>query len=184
MRRAPTVLGPLFLVSVMALGTGCQKIRERFMEKAAEKAAEKAIEAQTGQKVDLENNGEGFMVKGKDGKATVAVGPSVKLPDDFPKSVPVYPGAKLTAAMTNDANGKQAHVVMFQTPDKATVVGDYYKANLKGFKQTVDMNMGQTRMLALSDKANNVEVSLMISTEGDHTNVQLTALPSGATSKN
>ncbi|RYG67492.1 hypothetical protein EON77_16435, partial [bacterium] len=143
--RSTTSALIVFAVAVASGGgsMGCQKLREKVVEKATEKAAEKELEKQTGQKVDIQKTDEGaqtLKLEGAQGTTNLAVGETVKLPEGFPKEIPVYPGAKLTAAMSNDKDGKKAHVLVFDTPDKIDVVTTYYKANLKGFQPAVDMN--------------------------------------------
>src|SRR5689334_5423927 len=72
---------------------GCRRIQEKL----AQKAAEKALEGTTGGKVDVD--GQNITIKNADGKGTVAVGPGATVPADFPKDIPIYPGAKIMMAV-------------------------------------------------------------------------------------
>ena len=70
-------------LAALALATGCQKAQE----KAQETAMEAAIEQATGNKVDIEKDGNAVSIKTNEGDikiASAAEGGTVALPDGFP----------------------------------------------------------------------------------------------------
>lgn len=140
----------------------------------AEKAAEKAAEETTGgqAKVDEKTGSVEVKTKDKDGKeTTIAFGPNSKIPDDFPKTVPIYPGSKIMSTVSL-AEGKNGHLITLQTDAEPPAVLDYYKKNLVGFKTDSELASGTESMLMMSNTDLSVSISITKS-EGD-TLVQLT----------
>lgn len=117
-------LTPFFLSLTILSGalslTGCEKMAE----KATEKVLEEAIKADSDGEVDVDidiNDGEMVLktdkgsistkedgdevtIKSKDGNVTSVAGENVKLPDDFPKDIPLPEGIELKMAMNGDNN--------------------------------------------------------------------------------
>ena len=78
-------------LAALALATGCQKAQE----KAQETAMEAAIEQATGNKVDIEKDGNAVSIKTNEGDikiASAAEGGTVALPDGFRMQMPALPG--------------------------------------------------------------------------------------------
>jgi len=148
---------------------GCRKIQEKMAEKAAEKATggEVDIDSKTGQ-VRMKQ-------KGADGKETeVQLGQNSTIPADFPKAVPIYPGAKVIAAVSI-SQGEGGHMVTLTTDDSVSQVSDYYKKNLTGFKVDGEMSAGDTTILTMSSSELTVSVSATKSSTENNTAIQLTA---------
>lgn len=140
----------------------------------AEKEAEKAVEQTTGgqAKVDEKTGTVEVKTKDKDGReSNVQFGPNSKIPDDFPKNVPVYPGAKIMSTVSL-AGGKNGHLITLETADEPPAVIEYYKKNLIGFKNDSELTSGTTSILMMSNAELSVSLSITKS-EGD-TLVQLT----------
>lgn len=76
-----------------------------------------------------------------------------KIPDDYPKDLPVYESAKLI--MSTSANEKNAHNLMLESGDPADKIAEFYKKGLEsnGWKVEGTMNMGEMNMFtATKDK--------------------------------
>lgn len=124
-------------------------------EKAAEKAAETAIKANLGEQgqevdVDIDSENENFSmrIQGEQGDVNISAGKSAKLPDTFPKDVPLYPGLELQAVST--MGEKDMFMVQGSTADSVEkVAGQLAKAaQSNGWTETMSMNMSaQQRML-------------------------------------
>ncbi len=56
-----------------------------------------------------------------------------RLPDGFPKIVPLYPGAKILGALVTTIDGKRRCEVTLGTADQTAQVDDFYRTHLKGF---------------------------------------------------
>ncbi|GMV14934.1 MAG: hypothetical protein DYH12_23980 [Sorangiineae bacterium PRO1] len=158
----------LVLVALALVTGGCRKIEEKMAEKAAEKATggEVNIDSKTGQ-VKLKQ-------KGPDGKETeVQLGTGSSVPADFPKAVPIYPGAKVISAVTISQG--EGHMVMLNSSDSTQQVLEYYKKNLSGFKVDGELAGGDTTILTMSNAELTVSVSATKSSDDGTTLINLTA---------
>jgi hypothetical protein len=167
MRTAPAHRLPVaVLVASLALETAACK-------RAAERMEEKAIERQTGAEVHLDSKG-GTMTFASDA-GTLVAGAGTKVPDDFPKAIPLYPGAKVDlAAKANDPKGKPAWTLTLETGDSKDQVVAYYKAKMTGFNNASDMSLGDTDMSVW--RSADYNVTLMVNTAGNQkTAITITA---------
>lgn len=151
------------------MGAFCAAILGGCGEEASENLAEKAIESAAqgkGEEVDVNlKPGEGTMtISTPEGKMTyktdgesmvmmsdqgsVVIGSAAKIPDNFPKDVPIYPGFKLQAATTMGNEG--AFSLSGTVNASFDEVKSYYQndAPLQGWQETVSINPPQTLMLA------------------------------------
>ena len=150
----------LVLAAASALPTaGCKRLAER----AAEKAEEKAIEKQTGGQVSI-NGQKGTMTIVTDAGA-VTMGELAKIPDDFPKNVPIYPGSKPKVAVKSATGGKDSWSIIVETTDSKDKVVAYYKANMSGFTQASTMDLGTSAMEVYQSPK--MDVSLIVGSESD-----------------
>lgn len=148
----------LLLAAAFTLpSVGCKRLAER----AAEKAEEKAIEKGTGGQVSI-NGQKGTMTIVTDAGA-VTMGETAKIPDDFPKNVPVYPGATPKVAVKSAQGGKDTWSVVLETTDSKDKVVAYYKANLSGFTQASSMDVGTGFMQVYQSPK--MDVSLVVGSE-------------------
>ncbi|HEY5242599.1 MAG TPA: hypothetical protein VIJ22_14065 [Polyangiaceae bacterium] len=154
--RLPALVVPVLLAAVVALpSVACKRLAER----AAEKAVEEAIEKQTGGKVSI-NGQKGTMTVVTDA-GEIMIGPSATIPADFPKDVPLYPGAKPQLAVKQaDPKGKITWQLNLETADPTAKITDYYKANSAGLtlETTFDMGTSATRIY----QSPKYQVTLMI----------------------
>jgi hypothetical protein len=165
----PVVLA-LAALSVLP-SVGCKRLAER----AAEKAEEKAIEKQTGGQVSI--NGEKGQLTITTDAGAMTFGTGAKIPDDFPKAVPVYPGAKPSLGAKSAAAGKDVWTVAMETTDTKDQVVAFYKSNLSGFTQASTMDLGTSTMsvyqspkldvtvMAAAQSAGKTEITLNVSTK-------------------
>jgi hypothetical protein len=98
---------------------------------------------------------------------TVTTGDSVKLPDGWPTSVPIYPGAAVRSAMTTPG----AQTVMFATRDPLPKVIDFYKTKA-GMTVENDIDLGPQHIIVLKNPTVSVTLSLG-QAGGDETTVSL-----------
>jgi hypothetical protein len=102
---------------------------------------------------------------GKDGQKVVIDSGGGKVPDDYPKDLPVYAGAKVI--MSQSATEKNTHNLVLESSDPADKIADYYKKSLEsnGWKIEGSMNMGEMNMFtAVKDKRQAI-VQVMNSSE-------------------
>lgn len=161
-RTASPALSALLLASA-ALGTsGCPSAGKRDARaEARHNHADAAVDA-------------GLTVVDPASGLPVLIGQD-RLPDTFPKSVPLYPGARLLGSVVTTENGKRTHVVTFATTDMANVVDEFYRTHLKGFlsldERTDDMS--RTRSYDATDAAVPLRVSVVTARSGPGTTLQI-----------
>ncbi len=123
-----TVLIPL-LACLSVLGA-CKRSSEKTGDQSGEQVQV------TGDQVSIRTEG-----------GSIAVGGNATIPSDFPKVVPIYPGAKVDLAVKSPgASTKGAWALTLETPDDRNKVFTYYKANLSAFRQESDTSAGDTHM--------------------------------------
>lgn len=124
------------ILSLALFGAGCG-ITERIQEKVTEKAAETAVNRLTGGQVDVDT-GEGA-VEFKNNKTgeTVAYGDNVKIPDDFPKTVPLMPESKAISVFSQKGNAPQWSLTL-NSKKIAAETATWYEETLKkdGWEET------------------------------------------------
>lgn len=154
------------LVWVLMAGCSCS---EKAEESIAEKAIEKAIEAQTGEKADIDVDKESMRIKTKDGEMTMTAGKSAKLPDNFPKDIPLYGGAALDMVM----EVPQGYSISFATRDEVSKVSQWYLKEMssQGWTKEASMDMGDQKMLMF--KKDERGVNLVIAPDEEQTRVSL-----------
>lgn len=150
------------LATTLALGSlgalGCDTLKEKIVEKVVEKT----LERDGVDKVDLAK-GE-IRIKGKDGESVVLGGENVKLPEGWPSTVPVYPGAKVVAVMATNKPGQgKGHMVTFESADPPATVLGYYKKQLTAMKVEQELDMGEMKMASFNDGKG---LSVMVSALG------------------
>jgi hypothetical protein len=128
-----------------------------------------------GDKVEVEQDGKSVKVTTKDGSAVYTGGSGTVVPADFPKDVPIYPGANVTASVSGSQTTGGGHMVTFETGDSPDKVTDFYKAKLSGWKTSMEMATGNGKMLILTSPDDKRSVSVIASPSGGKTQVSLTA---------
>src|SRR5579884_1295834 len=88
---------------------------------------------------------------------TVWAGPEARVPDDFPKDVPIYPGAEIDLA-AKGTRGKAAWSVTLEAADPKDRVVAYYRAHMRGFTVVSDVDVGETHMFVWQSPAYDVTV--------------------------
>ena len=167
--RRELVLG-LAVLALTSGSLGCRKIRERMQERALEKAS--------GGKVDIEHGGDTVTIKGDKPGDQLVVGKDAKLPDDFPKTVPIYPGAKIIGsyAASGAAGKDKGFTVQLETTDAPDKVVAFYKSKMPGGSaaQQFEMNGPTGHVLTYKDGTNAVSVITAASTDNKTTSITLT----------
>jgi len=164
MKALPVVT--LVLAAAFVLpSVGCKRLAER----AAEKAEEKALEKGTGGQVSI-NGQKGTMTIVTDA-GEVMLGATAKIPEDFPKSIPVYAGANPKMAMKSASNGKEAWSLSLESTDSKDKIVAFYKANMSGFTVASTMDMGTSSMTVYQSPK--YDVTVMVSAESKTTGISL-----------
>ena len=191
-----TIAIALAIVVALPLGCGCrQKVADKAIEKVIEAQAKKdgkdvdvkmnsadgsmTITSTDGkEKVDMKSGDKSFTIQTKDG--TMVAGDAAKLPESFPKDVPVYPGAKPTLVST--MAGNETFNVNFDTADTIDKVGAYYKKELtaNGWQEQQTMNQaGDRPMQMLNYTKGERMVMVTVTRDGDKTVLSLMVSKNG-----
>jgi hypothetical protein len=113
---------------------------------------------------------------GKGAPGTSASGELTKLPNEFPSSLPIYPGATLVSnTLEKGINGKPQRKIELTTKDPIDKVRDYYApSKLKGLKHSVgDGSPGHP--LLLNDPQRYIDVRITMYATGGLTHLELVA---------
>lgn len=106
-------------------------------EEAAEKAAEKAIEAQTGDKVDIETGKDGkdsVTIKDKNGTSKFSTG--TELPDNWPKELALPEGVEPLAVSEMEGPTGPQQTVSANTEMSVKDAAQHFDDQLSGWKKT------------------------------------------------
>ncbi len=154
--RPTSFLLAIVLGTSLFTATGCKKISEKI----AEKVAEKAVGAATGSDVDLDTGNGTVTMKGDNGAVVVVSGDTTTVPENWPKSVPIYPSASLKASMSGSTGDAKEHFSLtFETSDPPSKVFAFYKDNLKGFKKVSEMNLNGNIIASFEGEGKTVAIT-------------------------
>lgn len=83
-----------------------------------------------------------------------------KIPDDYPKDVPLYEGTKVI--MANSSSEKHTQHLMLESNDPADKITEYYKKGLdsNGWKIEGTMNMGELNMFTATKENRQLVVQI------------------------
>lgn len=97
--------------------------------------------------------------KGKEGQGTFQAGDAVSIPKTFPKDAPIYPGAKITAAL----DSPQGQQIQFTSKDPMKKLSDFYSDKLTkdGWAQQAMVQADNT--FTLSSKKENRVCTIILS---------------------
>lgn len=89
-------------------------------------------------------------VTGKDGQTATLDFNQNKVPDDYPKDLPVYASGKVM--MSQSASDKNARSLMLESSDPSDKIASFYKKELdsKGWKTESTVSTGQMNMISAS----------------------------------
>ena len=130
---------------------------------------EKTIETEDGT-FTIETDDGGVRISGEEegvGEVTGLFGENAKIPDGFPKDVPVYPDATVVAGMAAGDGG----MVTLQTGDDPDEIAAFYREELRseGWSLEGEMNLGGQRVLPIEKGGRSGAVQ--ISSEGGETTI-------------
>lgn len=118
----------------------------------------------------VETEDGGVRISGEEegaGKVTGLFGENAKIPDGFPKDVPVYPDATVVAGMASDEGG----MVTLKTGDDPDEIVAFYREGLRseGWSLESEMNLGGQQILPIEKGGRSGAVQ--ISREGGDTTI-------------
>ncbi len=126
-----------------------------------------------GEQVAYDAKGKNVTVKTADG-STVVSGEAVKLPEDFPKDVPVYPGSKIVSAVSAAQSGTSGHMVTFQSSDAPGKIAAFYKSKFSTWQVKMEMSSGGGKVLLLQSADEKRSITVVANPADGQTTVTLT----------
>lgn len=147
------------------VGFGCNpvaSIQNKVDQKVGDAVASKVLSAASGGAVNVNSNDNGSytFTDNKTG-SSMAIGTDVKIPDTFPKDVPVYPGAKATSVIiSKDTDGGAS--LTLSTSDTVQTVAGWYDTQFKnaGFSQDTNMTAGGMEIRGYSKATVKMELTV------------------------
>lgn len=156
------------IVGLVVVGVGCGSPTAQLEQKIGDKIAEGIVEKSTGGQVNIDSGKDKVTFTDKKSGTSMAFGESLKLPDDFPKDVPIYPESKVKGILNLKQDGQGLNVTL-ESSDSYNKVGDWYRAEFKkaGWAEETSYLMEGSAMLTYAkDK---VSIGLILS-QGDEEN--------------
>ena len=150
----------IVLAMVVLMAAGCSKTKKTVVVPGGKAT------------VTTDKSGEGKVeIEGKEGKATIEVGESVKV-TEAELGVPIYPGATAQASSKFEGkekdSGKSAGHYVLVTSDSVDKVAAFYKSNLKDVKNPVEQNMGNGKMVIFTLESDGKQISVHISSNEEN----------------
>lgn len=132
------VVGILILLGI--IGT-------MFVGFMATQLAERGLRTITDEQVEIDTTEGHTRIKGDDGKSMDIRSGSADLPNDFPRTVPIYPNTTLLTSNRYVEDGKVSFMVNFVTKDNYKDVFDFYKKQISeenGYKVQSTMEIDKS----------------------------------------
>lgn len=158
-------------------------ITSKFGQNMVGQGIKKGIEMQTGVNVETDESGIVSFTDTKTGSEVVVGGG--KIPDDFPKDFPLYPGAKPVGTASGTEGGGKGFWLLLETNDNVASAVTYYGENLKAKGWTIDetMTFGDSSTYTVMKGNLNGTIVIAPNTEADKkgmTTILVTLAPKSA----
>lgn len=88
-----------------------------------------------------------------------------RVPDDYPKDVPVYTDAKVT--MSQSATEKHTRIMLLESSRPPEKIADFYKQGLEGNGWKVDTNVSVPQVIVLTAIKEKRQAVVQIMSAGD-----------------
>ena len=103
-------------------------------------------------------------VTGKDGKTATLSFNQNKVPDDYPKDVPIYSPSRVV--MSQSVSDKNARNLMLESTDASDKIVDFYKKGLDGNGWKTESTMTTAQLTILTSSKDQRQVVLQITDGG------------------
>ena len=110
-----------------------------------------------------------YNYKNEKSEGRAEVGENLKMPDNFPRDVPVYKNAKVIATNTNKADKTELIIVTLETDDSLKDVGEFYEKELAKNGFDIENRFDTDKSIALSTKKGDMSVVVAITRNNDKT---------------
>ena len=107
-------------------------------------------------------NGSNVTVTGKNGEQVTINSEGGKIPDDYPKDVPVASNVKVILASSVNNNDEKGTTLLLESNDSLDHLTDFYKKGLAEAAWKIDTTMTQPEMTIIAAEKDNRQLSLNI----------------------
>ena len=147
---------PLLLATLALALAGCQK--------AADAAAEAAIERASGQRVEIDRDGDRMRIRTDEGEVAIATGNGIALPDDFPEDLFLPPSYDLNSVMDIG----DARLLNLESKGSVPSMFDAARASMegRGWSQTMAVQQAESAMLGFAREGREATYSFTRSGDG------------------
>jgi hypothetical protein len=155
--------------SLLLVGAGCLPTPQSLVQNAVENKINAELDGEG--TVDLDDNG--ITINGDDDGTTARFGENVKLPDNFPKEIPVLDGAKVAGlAVTKD----EGAWITMSTDKSSNDAASWYDTKLAADGWEVSGSYSARGMLTKMFEKGNLSLTVIVSDgeNGDPTSVMVT----------
>jgi hypothetical protein len=171
----PIIIG-IGCVVILVIGSLIMSIAAKaIFSKFGTSLMKKGIESKTGMKIDSEGKSLSFTDQ-KTGQ-TVNIGDQ-KIPDNFPKDFPLYPGAKFTGSLSGNNNKEksQGFWLVLSTDDSTAKVKSYYEAEFKKNNWVTENTMNANETILWTVTKNNLTGTVSLSPGDKKTDTVITIM--------
>lgn len=155
------------IVCLAAITVGCGRGTQ-------EEVIERQIEKEMGGSADAKVSEKGLSIKGRteSGEVEMTAGDKARIPDGFPKDVPLYKNAELKAGMKVE----QGFSVSLATTDDVATVAEKYGTRMEkeGWTQKTRMDMGVQSMFMYEKDERTANIVVAENPGGEGTMITLT----------
>jgi hypothetical protein len=160
----------LLLLPLLIAPAACRKSRER----EAEEMAEKIIESQSGGRAEVDlSDGKVTITtreQGKEGTMEISGGKGTTLPGDFPKDLPLYPGATVVSYVSMGPGTQQAH---FTSRETMAAVQKFYARKLPGEGWQIIQELKMPNAYTIIGQKGKRQASVIIAQDGSGSGITL-----------
>ncbi len=150
-RRRP--LGALLVTCLLCAGAACSRAHTVSTADGKVSYQEKGKDAGT------------VTVTGKDGQTATLNFNQNKVPDDYPKDVPIYTPSKVV--MSQSTTEQNARNLVLESPDGIDKIVDFYKKGLDSNGWKTESNVTTAQLTMLNATKDQRALTLQISDSGD-----------------
>ena len=148
------------VASLLFLGLGCNP-GASISNKIGEKVAEGIINQSTGGKASVDLGKDKMVFKDNKTGSSMAYGENLTIPDDFPKDVPVYPGASVKGIVTSKEGGASYTLTLMSKDTNAKVIA-WYQDKMKSDGWTEEASMSATGYETRSYQKDSLSIGLNV----------------------
>lgn len=172
------VVGIGCFIFLALIGIGLTFAGKLLFSKFGMGLVKKGIEEKTGMSISTDKGKEGISFTDKESGTEININADAKIPDNFPKDFPIYPGAKPSGSLSN-SKADQGFLLVMTSADEFKKVADYYTKEFPAKGWTIKNTMDLGELITIQAEKGDITGSATIAKEKDkkETTLMLSAGP-------